>query len=199
MKFSGQVIKFQLAFSFGSLSSSPFASTPSARVTTSNLPNLLSDKAKMAATAIGKQLYTTFARQQRQLYKHKSPKKNHTVTLDSSACTSSASLNCLLMSPRTTQTQSLFKITFYICSPVNTVQINSILVIYCQTECTNNRDSINVQMFKVFMQATCTFVLLSFSTSCLFAVAWSLHWSLSALSVLSVFLSSCTVKWSKLR
>jgi len=81
-------------------------------------------------------------------------KTNHlkriTFTLDSSACTSSASLNCLLMSPRTTQTQSLFKITFYICSPVNTVQINSILVIYCQTACTDNRDSINVQMFKVF-------------------------------------------------
>ena len=104
----------------------------------------------MAATAIRKWLYTTFARQQRQLYKDKSPKKNHTFTLDSSACTSSASVNCLLMSPRTTQTQSLFKITFYICSPVNTVQINSILVIYCQTACTNNRDSINVQMFKVF-------------------------------------------------
>lgn len=32
---------------------------------------------------------------------------------------------------------------------------------------------------------------LSFSTSCLFAVAWSLHWSLSVLSVVSVFLSSC--------
>ena len=61
------------------------------------------------------------------------------------------------MSPTTTQTQSLFKITFYICSPVNTVQINSILVIYWQTACANNRDSINVQMFKVFYFRTSKF------------------------------------------